>query len=110
MYLFENIWRLADLTLLDGWRSGAVSVVVPLLRRVVAVLWHCVGGRTPLLVAVVTLSELGGGGALRLTELQLDPAVLLLHLTDPRLQDSTLQHRRGGRVRQTGRQKEGAAI
>lgn len=99
---------LPDLTLLDQRRSGAVCVVALLLRCVVAVLRHCVRRRAPLLVAVVTVRELGG--ALRLAELQLDLPVLLLHLSDPGLQDGSLQNLCGGRVGQAGRQEEGAAI
>ncbi|MEQ2192764.1 hypothetical protein XENOCAPTIV_016907, partial [Xenoophorus captivus] len=98
-----------DLTLLDGRRPGAVCVVVLFLRRVVAILWHGVRRRAPLLVAVVTLGKLGGG-ALRLAELQLDLPVLLLNLSDPRLQDGPLQDLCGRGVGQTGRQEEGATV
>lgn len=84
-------------------------MVALLLGRVVAVLGPRVRRSPPLLVAIVTVLQLGGG-ALRLAELQTDLPVLLLHLADPRLQRGSLQDsgRRG--VGQAGGQEEGATI
>lgn len=98
-----------DLTLLDGGGAGTVGAVALVLRRVVTVLGARVRRGDPLLVAVVTLLRLGDG-VLRLAELQTDLPVLLLHLAHPRLQDGPLQDLGRGRVGQTGRQEEGAAI
>lgn len=98
-----------DLTLLDGRRARTLRVIGPLLRCVVAVLRPRVGRGPPLLVAVVTVLRLGGG-AQRLAELQADLPVLLLHLSDPGLQDGPLQDSGSGGVGQAGRQEEGAAI
>lgn len=99
----------ADLTLLDGGRSGTLRVVALLLRRVVPVLRSRVRGGSPLLVAIVTVLWLAGG-ALRLAELQPDLPVLLLHLSNPRLEDGPLQDSGCRRVGQTGGQEEGATI
>lgn len=98
-----------DLTLLDGGRSGTLRVVVLLLCRVVPVLGPRVRGGSPLLVAIVAVRRLGGG-ALRLAELQPDLAVLFLHLSNPRLEDGSLQDSGCRCVGQTGSQQEGATI
>lgn len=99
----------ADLTLLHGGRARTLGVVVPLLRRVVPVLRPRVRRGAPLLVAIVTVRRLVGR-PLRLAELQPDPPVLLLHLSNPGLQRRPVRQpgRRG--AGQAGRQQEGAPV